>query len=283
MDQVIACIDGSAIAISVCDAGAWASQRLKAPLTLLHALERTEFEAQANLSGNIGLGSREHLLEKLTELDAQRSRLALEHGKHMLDDAEERASEDGAIGITKLQRHGDLLETLVSLEQNARVFVMGRSGESHPISAHTVGNHIESVVRGLHRPILITVQEFHEPESFMLAYDGSETAQLALAKVAKTPLLQGLPCHLVLVGKQTEENTQMLEQAQRTLQQADIEVTAALIPGEVQPALCDYQKQHNIGLLVMGAYGHSRIRQFFIGSNTTRMISMSDAPLLLLR
>jgi nucleotide-binding universal stress UspA family protein len=35
--------------------------------------------------------------------------------------------------------------------------------------------------------------------------------------------------------------------------------------------------------MVMGAWGHSRIRQFFVGSNTTRMLSHSNITLLLLR
>ena len=38
-----------------------------------------------------------------------------------------------------------------------------------------------------------------------------------------------------------------------------------------------------IGLLVMGAYGHSRIRQFLVGSTTTSMIRSTTTPLLLLR
>ena len=38
-----------------------------------------------------------------------------------------------------------------------------------------------------------------------------------------------------------------------------------------------------INLAVMGAYGHLRIRQFFIGSQTTRMLRISITSLLLLR
>ncbi|MFZ3184338.1 MAG: universal stress protein [Pseudomonas sp.] len=48
-------------------------------------------------------------------------------------------------------------------------------------------------------------------------------------------------------------------------------------------ALHAYQAEHNIDLLVMGAYGHSRIRQFLVGSTTTSMIRTTITPLLLLR
>jgi nucleotide-binding universal stress UspA family protein len=33
----------------------------------------------------------------------------------------------------------------------------------------------------------------------------------------------------------------------------------------------------------MGAYGHSRIRQFFVGSTTTEILARTSRPLLLLR
>lgn len=283
MSKILACIDGSAISTAVCDAAAWASQRLNAPLQLLHVLERSDYPVQNDLSGNIGLGSREHLLEELTDLDERRGRLALEHGKHMLEQAEKRASEDGAVAISKLQRHGGLVETLLEFESSTRLLVMGRLGEGHDVAAHTVGSHLESVVRAVHRPILIALQSFTAPKQFMIAYDGSDTANKVLDMVAKSPLLQGLACHLVTVGQATEERKQQMERAVAQLTGAGFTVAHQFIEGEVQPALSQYQQANGIDLQVMGAYGHSRIRQLFVGSNTTRMVSRSDIPLLLLR
>jgi nucleotide-binding universal stress UspA family protein len=37
------------------------------------------------------------------------------------------------------------------------------------------------------------------------------------------------------------------------------------------------------GLLVMGAYGHSRIRHLIIGSTTTTLLRTSPVPVLILR
>lgn len=95
MTNVIACIDGSASAPAVCDYAAWASRSLQAPLTFLHVLDQQQYPVAANLSGNIGLGSREHLLDELASLDEQRSKLALEQGRIMLANAKERAIGNG--------------------------------------------------------------------------------------------------------------------------------------------------------------------------------------------
>nr|WP_240472635.1 universal stress protein [Salinivibrio socompensis] len=34
---------------------------------------------------------------------------------------------------------------------------------------------------------------------------------------------------------------------------------------------------------MMGAYGHSKLRQFFVGSNTTKLLIESTVPMLLIR
>jgi nucleotide-binding universal stress UspA family protein len=117
----------------------------------------------------------------------------------------------------------------------------------------------------------------------MIAFDGSPTAQKALDMVAGSPLLKGLPCHLIMVCSGTDERKAQLESAFDKLVSAGFDVTQKTLEGKVQAALGTYQKENQIDLMVMGAYGHSRIRQFLTGSNTTAMLRTSDIPLLLLR
>jgi nucleotide-binding universal stress UspA family protein len=81
----------------------------------------------------------------------------------------------------------------------------------------------------------------------------------------------------------SEERAGQISGARDTLVAAGFEVTSANLEGEVQTALSQYHRDQAIDLMVMGAWGHSRIRQFFVGSNTTRMLSHSDITLLLLR
>ncbi|MDN3521750.1 universal stress protein, partial [Halomonas ramblicola] len=83
-EQVMAAIDGSKFSEGVCDYAAWASQALEAPLTFLHVVDNHPQTAEADLSGNIGLGSREHLLEELSELEEKRAKVAQEQGRLML-------------------------------------------------------------------------------------------------------------------------------------------------------------------------------------------------------
>ena len=283
MSQVIACIDGSSITLAVCDYAAWASRQMDAPLDFLHVLGRSEYPVPADLSGNIGLGSREHLLQELAELDEKRGRVALEQGRIMLAAAKERAIADGVPNPTSRQRHGELVDTLLEFQSDIRLLVMGRQGEHGDSAGEHIGSHLENVVRTLHRPILVIPTDYSEPRRILVAFDGSATTRKAVEMVAASPLFRGLPCHVVMVGADKAESHAQLDWARTTLEQAGFEVTASLRSGQVEEVLCAYRNEHAIDLIVMGAYGHSKIREFLVGSTTTKLIRQAKIPLLLLR
>jgi nucleotide-binding universal stress UspA family protein len=283
MSQVIACIDGSRLTLAVCDYAAWASRKMDAPLDFLHVLGRSEYPIPADLSGNIGLGSREHLLQELAELDEKRGRVALEQGRLMLEAAKARAIADGVPNPTSRQRHGELVDTLIGFEHDIRLLVMGRQGEQGDSAGEHIGSHLENVVRTLHRPILVIPSDYTEPQRILIAFDGSATTRKAVEMVASSPLFRGLPCHLVMVGADKAEAREPLDWAQTTLERAGFQVVAGIRSGHVEEVLCAYRTEHAIDLIVMGAYGHSRIREFLVGSTTAKLIRQSRVPLLLLR
>lgn len=280
MTNVIACIDGTDVSTAVSDYAAWASQRLDASLVLLHVLEKSDYPIQSDLSGNIGLDSREDLLQELAELDAKRGKLALEQGRVMLETARQRAVADGVAEPIVHQRHGSLLDSLVAIEPDTRLLVMGKHDEH--LGEH-VGSRLETVVRTLQRPILACPAGFTPPQRVMIAFDGSATTHKAVDMVAGSPLFRGLPCHVVMVGADNNENSGQLEWARHTLETAGFEVTTVLQEGDVEGVLCGYRREQDIDMLIMGAYGHSVIRRFLVGSTTTSVIRNALIPVLLLR
>ena len=282
-EQVMAAIDGSKFSEGVCDYAAWASQALGAPLTFLHVVDKHPQTAEADLSGNIGLGAREHLLEELSHLDEQRAKVAQEQGRLMLKAARERAVEDGVDDPAGRQRNGTLVETLEELADEIRLLVVGKRGEAaHKASDH-LGSNLERVVRTLHRPILMVPDSYRKPEKVMLAFDGSKTTRKGVEMLAQSPLFDGIPVHVVIVGAETGDNRSQLDWALKTLRDAGHEAEGAIRAGEVEATLRGYQEENGIDLLVMGAYGHSRIRHLLVGSTTTTMLRKASGPVLLLR
>ena len=281
-EMVVACVDGSKYTDDVSDYAAWASQRIGVPLKLLHNVEYRDISPM-DLSGSIGFGAQEHLLNELVTLEEQRSKIVLEEGKKMLSHIHERVIAQGYDEPVLRQRHGALPETLVDCEHEIRLLVMGIRGEGKEAMAHQLGGHLETVARALHKPILVVNRRFSVPERIMLAFDGSPGAKKALDMVAQRPLFRGIPCHLVNVNHKQVSQEYPISHAAEELRDGGFDVTVAELSGDPQEVLCNYQQQQKIDLTVMGAFSHNRIRDLIIGSFTVKMLLNTQQPLLLLR
>lgn len=278
MRNVIACIDGAGYTESVCDYAAWAAKRLAAPLEFLHVLIR-DGQAKVDASGSIGLGAQESLLQELSDLDERRSIIAREHGRQLLDGAKQRAIAAGVPQVDTRQRHGEFVDTLVEMEPDARLYILGQHAHESKPRRFLLDHNLESAVRALHCPILVANAKFAEPQRFLIAFDGSTTCRKMIEMVADSPLLRGLDCHVVMVGNDEEA----LRWASGRLSDVGFQVTSQQLDGEPANVLADYVQQQHINMIVMGAYGHSRIRHLIVGSTTTAILQQSKVPVFILR
>ena len=282
---VVACIDGSTLTEAVCDYAAWIAQRVDAPLKLLHTIDHHhEHAATADLSGNIGLGSQDHLLEEITNQEQQHSKVLMQQGKVMLKAAKERVIQAGVADPIVNQRHGGLVESLIELEDNIRVLIIGVRGKVHENQSDQIGAKLESIIRSLHRPILAVNGAFKTPQRIMLAYDGSDVSEKAVDMVASSPLYKGLTCYLLCLNKSSDKADTLLKSATNKLQTAGgMEIIPSKLKGKSEHELCDYQQSNNIDLTIMGAFSHTRIHDLLLGSFTLKMLAKTKKPLLLLR
>ena len=283
MNNVCACLDGQSNAAAVLEGAVWAARRLDAPLELVHALEPVPDAATlADYSGAIGLGAQEHLLDELSALDARRATLAQAAGRTLLEGARDRAAAALTQPIELHLRHGDLTETLLELHDTARLFVLGerfrpgaQGGRWHP------DHHVERVVRAVRRPVLVVPgARFDTPSWAVIAFDGSATAMAMVERVAGSPLLRGLPLVVATVGT---EGGAALDAAAAQLSAAGLQVETRELPGTPETALPALLQSRPGGMLAMGAYGHSRIREFVLGSTTSTMLRCVGVPMLVLR
>ena len=101
--------------------------------------------------------------------------------------------------------------------------------------------------------------------------------------VAASPLLKGLSCHVIGVGDESETQQHNIDWANDTLVNEGFDVVKVVRPGEAEVVLREYLLEVNADLLVMGAYGHSRIRHLIMGSTTSTLLRTSPVPVLVLR
>lgn len=282
--HILACIDGSAVTESVCDYAAWYASRLNLPVGLLHVSD-VPASNRRDLLGSIGINSRQLLLEELTQLDEQRAKVANSYSNALVKDAKShiQSSFDG-VDVNIYQRHGKLLPAIEHFNTKNRVIVMGRRGEDHKDSRINIGSQIETVARASSVPILICSETFKLPASYMVAFDGSKTAIKAVDIISKSPLLKGMQGHIVMICHDDETSKNSLVAATEQLTTSGFTIEAHhLSASDTVDGLLAFQKQNAVDIIVIGAYGHSKFQQLFVGSTTTKIIAKTLSPVILVR
>lgn len=277
--KIIACVDGSFLSEAVCDFGAFFSKTLGLPLELLHTVEHLHVSAQMDLSGNIGLGARDDLLETLIDEDKSESKKAISEGKKMLLELQERALTKEAYEVKIVQKHGELYENVETQKEEIRLLIFGLRGKDHESDTHSIGAQVEELIRTLNVPILLVNEAFHVPNKILIAYDGSSASQKALEMVAQEPLFKNVERHIVNVNKNQELSISLLREACATFEN----VQSISLQGEPVESLLSYREKNGMDIIAMGAFSHSRIRDALFGSFTSQMILKTTKPLLLLR
>ncbi|WP_350558285.1 universal stress protein [Psychrobacter sp. CAL346-MNA-CIBAN-0220] len=281
--HVLACIDGSAVTESVCSYAAWYASRLDLPVALLHVSD-IPASTRRDLSGAIGINSRQFLLEELTQLDEQRAKVVNSYSNALVEDAKSHINTDFDVEVSVYQRRGKLLPAIEHFQAKNRAIVMGRRGEDHKNSRINIGSQIETVARASNIPILICSEKFITPTSYMIAFDASKTAIKAIEMVAKSPLLKGMQGHILMIGHHDDSSTESLAVAVEQLTSSGFTVEAHHLPeADAVDTLLTFQVNNGIDIIVVGAYGRSKWRQLFLGSTTTEIIASTLSPVILVR
>jgi nucleotide-binding universal stress UspA family protein len=160
---------------------------------------------------------------------------------------------------------------------------MGKRGEHADFASLHLGTNLERVIRASIRPVLVASRKFEPIAKFLIAYDGGDSVGKAIRFAIEQPLLKGLSCHLLRAGKIDANAEWYLQEAAGKLQAAGYAVTVQALSGHPEEVIAGAVKQEGVQLLVMGAYGHSRIRNLIVGSTTTAMVRTCPVPILMFR
>ncbi len=277
MNRVIACIDSSPCINAVAEAAAWIAQQTKRELVLLQVLDYYPASYHlGEISGVIGFESNAMLLKELAELEQKQSELALDYSNNLLTHILELIQEKYGITAKQIQEKGDFLEQSFNILHENDIAVIGRVGERSAEKNKSLGSNVENFIRGAKCTVMTVGETFKPPTRFIFAYEDSPTCKEMMHRVAKSDLLRLLQCHLLYVG----DHPEILNTPSQFLKDAGVDVVVEYRYGDVAENILDYQQQHQIQLIVLGAYSRSKVKQFFLGSITTNIFRNSTVPLL---
>ena len=284
MPKMLAFIDGSIYSDSVCDHVIWAAAGDEFDVSLFNVIEGVYTAGgPSNFSGNLGAEAKSKLLVELSELDQKRAKLAQKKARLVLDLARERLVEGGIKNVETHLRIGDFVDTVTEFQDDSDIIIIGKRGEAADFAKMHLGSNLERLIRSTNRPVLVAARAFKPINRILVAFDGGRSSYGAIEYIAANKRYADLECHIVIAGKDGSRGHKQSTHAENVLKRAGISYKVFFERGEPEKVISDHVEQHSIDLLVMGAYGHSRIRNLMIGSTTTQMIRSCLVPVLLFR
>lgn len=242
-------------------------------------LRQFEIPFVADLSGSLGLQPYQSIMGELQSLEKKKAKI-------ILDQAESYIKKAGFSGdVQKTHKTGFLVDSLGELEEDADLIVIGKRGENANFAAEHLGSTMERVARAASKPCLVCSRGFKEIKKMLFAYQNVPSCEAALRYLKSTALFAGVEIHLVSVSKTDGEGAYLadLQRAEQGLRAAGLPVVCQMLHGVVPQAIAEYARESAIDMLVMGAYGHSKIRHLIIGSTTTELLRDCRLPTLLFR
>ena len=145
----------------------------------------------------------------------------------------------------------------------------------------------EAVIFGSGRPTLILPQN-PRPRPFGL---GTVAVAWDFSRAAARAVSDGLPLLekakkvrvVTILNEKHLDNKHSAEELSKNLSRHGIDVVLDRVDARGRPigeVLEAYVASHDVDLLVMGAYGHSRLREFVLGGATKSLLSKPPLPIL---
>ena len=279
MSCVLCCVDGKNYSQSACDYAVMISNNMKLPLKILNVIEHSSKSDILDLSGNIKLGEKDDILEKLTNEESIKSKQIIKEEKDLLLALKEKALITAEQDVILMQAHGDILDNILELQDEISILIIGI--KSH--DKNKIGENVKDIIRELNKPILLVNSEFITPKKILIAYNGSEESKKILTTAVRNPIFKDVTRDIVNINDDKLFSEKILDEAKKIYAKSEIDIKTSVLSGDAKTEILTYMYENDCDILAMGAFGHSRIKEFIFGSFTSEIIAQSKKPILFYR
>jgi len=189
MHRVLACVDASDYANSVCDYAAWFASDPDIGVEVLHVAETVDV-ARA--------GSRSTALTD-----------------PVLHRAVQRLREEGVGPISSMRSTGDLVD--LAARHEAGLIVMGKRGENSAAERLRLGSNVETMIRGTAKPVCLTSKIFLPIHRAVVLLDADLDHRAAVAMIVSDFRLAPLALDVVVMASSLETAKAKVEWARAQL------------------------------------------------------------------
>jgi nucleotide-binding universal stress UspA family protein len=216
-----------------------------------------------------------------------RDEALLTEAKQQARDVEQRFLEHArAAGVEArvVEVTGKAAETLLAELENYDLGLLGRFANFRFETDASDMRTWDTVVHGATKPLIVVPEgALAKGRGAILAYDGSLAAKRALRLFVESGLARDRQVHVVTVNDSGAVAWEMATKASEALAELGVgaEVHNVVSVLSIAEALLEVAAKVDAGLIVMGAFAHSRLRNLFRGSVTQQLVEKTNVPLFL--
>jgi nucleotide-binding universal stress UspA family protein len=270
--------DGSANSDTAVEYGIYIAHKLNAIISGLHVLDVNLLQGPmlTDISGAVGMPPYDGFFDAI-----QKS--LNEKADFIINNFREHCQRAGLKPEIK-KVIGKIDEIIIEEASNADFILMAKKGEHfHLKEGGLLGSVAEAVIRHSGKPVMITPDKYREIESMGIAYDGSPSAKKALDFSLGLSKQAAWPLTAIIITPDMGKATRLTDQIEEAAQAQENDCEIIILSGKEGAEIIKFIKEDAVELIVMGAYGHNRLRELLLGSTTSQVIQKSTIPVLLTR
>ena len=271
--------DGSPAAEAATRYALWLASRLQSRLIAIHVTDIRILEGPllADIAGAIGAQPYPAMLAQVKEIQT-------DHATGILQAVAQLCREQN-VTCEIVHETGSLVHTLLECERRADLVVLGQHGEHAQWHADMLGSSVERMVRGSTKPCLVVPENYRVPQKLLIAHDGSSESikALQLGLDIATTLKADVTLVTACQTEQADAAAKVLQDAHDLALARGLKPQAQLIHDNAENAILHVADTAAADLIVMGAYGRTRIREWILGSTTSHVLRKATIPVLLAR
>ncbi len=183
------------------------------------------------------------------------------------------------VRMTPVVRDGLPSGVLTEEARSGDLLVIGQKGENAHIQRAIVGSTTEDVVRSSPRPVMVCPATFRSPSRVLFPYDGSSVAESALQFCVNAFGSIWDEIAVLTVTDEMEE-TFPYDTELGYLGTHGIPYRLLVETGKPIETIPKVAKRESSDLILVGAHGRHKIRDYLLGSTASHLIRRSDLPVL---
>jgi nucleotide-binding universal stress UspA family protein len=192
-------------------------------------------------------------------------------------------AKDAGVRCEASVSEGELPVVLATAAEQADALIVGH-GTGRPVAGEVAHVHVlHDLLTHCVRPVLVAPKTARATSTALVAYDGSPHAARTLQAFATSGLYRAHHVHVLTMDADMTAGDQVAQRAVDYLRTHEMAVERHVEKPQqdIGRQILEWARRTDSGLLVMGAHGHSRLRELLLGSTTHTILDASEIPVLL--